>query len=45
MSSSKGFFLEDLQGIVKPEQAFFISVEGDGNNKAMLATHYTQLAR
>ena len=45
MSSCKGVFLEDLQGIVKPEDAFFITTEGDTNNKALLTTHYTQLAR
>ncbi|XP_050685955.1 nuclear exosome regulator NRDE2-like isoform X2 [Eriocheir sinensis] len=44
VSSCKGVFLEDLQGIVKPEEAFFITVEGDGNNKALATTHYTQLA-
>ncbi|KAG0730299.1 Protein NRDE2 [Chionoecetes opilio] len=44
MSSSKSVFLEGLQGIVKPEEAFFVSTDGDLNNRALATTHYTQLA-
>ncbi|KAK8396361.1 hypothetical protein O3P69_005419 [Scylla paramamosain] len=45
LSSNKSVFLEDVQGILKPEEAFFISTEGDSNNRTLATTHYTQLAR
>ncbi|MPC51499.1 Protein NRDE2 [Portunus trituberculatus] len=45
LSSNKSVFLEDMQGIVKPEEAFFISTEGDDNNRTLATTHYTQMAR
>ncbi|KAK3888711.1 hypothetical protein Pcinc_007245 [Petrolisthes cinctipes] len=43
VSKSKSVFLEDLQGLVKPEQAFYISDDGDPNNKIFLTTHYSEL--
>ncbi|KAK4312565.1 hypothetical protein Pmani_016030 [Petrolisthes manimaculis] len=43
VSKSKSVFLEDLQGLVKPEQAFYISNDGDLNNKIFLTTHYSEL--
>ncbi|XP_071552795.1 nuclear exosome regulator NRDE2-like [Panulirus ornatus] len=45
VSSNKSVFLEDLHGLVKPQDAFFISVVGESNNVAFQTTHYSQLSR
>nr|XP_045612142.1 nuclear exosome regulator NRDE2-like isoform X3 [Procambarus clarkii] len=44
VSNSKSIFLEGLRGLVKPEEAFFISQDGDRNNTLFPTTHYSQLA-
>lgn len=45
VSKSKSVFLEDLQGLVKPELAFYICNNGDPNNKVFQTTHYSELTR
>ncbi|XP_042203709.1 nuclear exosome regulator NRDE2-like isoform X2 [Homarus americanus] len=45
MVKKKSIFLEDLGGLVNPENAFFITTEGDRYNAYCKTTHHTELAR
>lgn len=45
LSGNKSVFLEDLKGLVRPEEAFYINVRGETDNKTFTSTHFSQLAR
>ena len=45
LTSSKCVFLEDLEGMVKPEKAFWADLKGDQNAMAFNSTHYSLLSR
>lgn len=44
LSGNKSVFLEDLKGLVRPEEAFYINVRGETDNKTFTSTHFSQLA-
>ncbi|XP_063603586.1 nuclear exosome regulator NRDE2-like [Penaeus indicus] len=44
LSGNKSVFLDDLKGLVRAEEAFYINVQGETGNKTFTTTHYSQLA-
>lgn len=45
LSGNKSVFLDDLKGLVRSEEAFYINVQGETANKTFTSTHFSQLAR